>query len=349
VEAWANYTQRKGESQRQLRRFKIVAVRIPFDVASPSWKPFDVVTLGLNSVDLVSVVGEFPHAGTKQRLQRFARLPGGQMATAAATCARLGLRARYIGSFGDDVLGQLSRQSLLDEGVDLTAARTIAGAANQFAVIIVDARSGERTVLWDRDPLLALDPAVLPADAILSGRMLIVDCNQTAAAAQAARIARAAGVPTVADIERVRPGINELLQHVDAMIMAETFPAALTGYEDQGRALAHIAREFNAPLVCVTLGPDGSLAWCQGREIRTPGFPVDCVDSTGAGDAFRGAFAAACLRHPHDDIEHMLTFANAVAALNCRALGARGGLPTADEVDELLNGPATHRIRTPLY
>jgi sugar/nucleoside kinase (ribokinase family) len=271
------------------------------------------------------------------------------MATAAATCARLGLRARYIGSFGDDVLGHLSRQSLLDEGVDLTAARMISGAANQFAVIIVDARSGERTVLWDRDPLLALDPTLLPVEAIASGRMLIVDCNQTAASAQAARHARAAGIPTVADIERVRPGIADLLQNIDAIIMAETFPAALTGHEEQGRALQHIARDFNAPLVCVTLGAEGSLAWCQGREIRTRGFAIDCVDSTGAGDAFRGAFAAACLHCPHDDIEQVLAYANAVAALNCRALGSRGGLPTPDEVDQLLMGPAAQRGRTPLY
>lgn len=324
-------------------------MRIPFAVPPPQSKPFDVVTLGLNSVDLVSVVGEYPHPGTKQRLQRFARLPGGQMATASATCARLGLRSRYIGSFGDDVLGQLSRQSLLDEGVDLTAARTIKGAANQFAVIIVDARSGERTVLWDRDPLLALDPAMLPADAITSGRMLIVDCNQTAASAQAARCARAAGVPSVADIERVRPGIADLLQNLDAIIMAETFPAALTGHEEVGRALEHIAREFDAPLVCVTLGAEGSLARCQGREIRTDGFAIDCVDSTGAGDAFRGAFAAGCLLYPHDDIEQILIYANAVAALNCRALGSRGGLPVPAEVEQLLDRPAAHRRRTPLY
>ena len=324
-------------------------MRIPFAVPPPNSKPFDVVTLGLNSVDLVSVVGEYPHSGTKQRLQRFARLPGGQMATAAATCSRLGLRARYIGSFGDDVLGQLSRQSLLDEGVDLTAAKMIPGAANQFAVIIVDARSGERTVLWDRDPLLALDPASLPVEAIASGRMVIVDCNQTAASAQATKHARAAAIPTVGDIERVRPGIADLLLNLDAIIMAETFPAALTGHEEPGRALQHIAREFNAALVCVTLGAEGSLALCQGREIRTGGFPIDCVDSTGAGDAFRGAFAAACLHYPHDDIEQVLIYANAVAALNCRALGSRGGLPTPDEVDQLLTGPAAKRGRTPLY
>ena len=82
-----------------------------------------------------------------------------------------------------------------------------------------------------------------------------------------------------------------------------------------------MARDFGASLVCVTLGEAGSLAWCNGREIRTPPFQVDCVDSTGAGDVFRGAFAAGCLAMPDGDIEDVLRYANAAAALNCRALG----------------------------
>jgi sulfofructose kinase len=311
-------------------------VRIPFRVPPAGSKPFDVVGVGLNSIDLVAVIAEFPHTNTKQRLQRVAHLPGGQMGTATAACARLGLRARYIGSFGDDDLGARSRESLLAVGVDISAARTGPGCANQFAIILVDARSGERTVLWDRDPALHMDPAKLPAEAVTSGRVLMVDCHETAVSAHAAKLARAAGIPTVADIEKVRPGIADLLQQVDAIIMAEAFPSDLTGHEEQGRALRTIARDFNAPLVCVTLGAAGSLAWCSGREIRTPAFQIDCVDSTGAGDAFRGAFAAGCLHFPLDDIESILSYANAVAALNCRALGARGGLPTSAEVDALL-------------
>lgn len=311
-------------------------VRIPFAIPPVGSKPYDVVGFGLNSVDLVAVVAEHPHTNTKQRLQRFARLPGGQMATATAVCAKLGLRARYMGSFGGDELGRLSRESLTQEGVDVTAARVVPGAANQFAVILVDARSGDRTVLWDRDPALTWQPEDVPADAIVSGRMLVVDCHQTPAATQAARVARAAGIPTVADIEKVRPGIGDLLSHIDAIIMAQEFPSALTGHDDLGRALESIARDFNASLACVTLGAEGSLAWCRGREIRTPGFQVDCVDSTGAGDAFRGAFAAACLLQPLDDIETVLRFANAVSALNCRALGGRGALPTAGEIEQLM-------------
>ena len=312
------------------------AVRIPFRIPPAGSKPFDVVGFGLNSVDLLAVVAEFPHSNSKQRLQRFARLPGGQIATAMAVCARLGLRASYLGSFGDDDLGVLSRESLTREGVEVHAARVVRGATNQFAIILVDARSGERTVLWDRDPALATDPTMISREAITAGRMVVVDCHETAAAAQAARFAREAGVPTVSDIERVRPGIADLLKHLDAIIMAQEFPTALTGQDQLGRALQIIARDFNAPFVCVTLGKEGSLAWCEGREIRTPAFAVDCVDSTGAGDAFRGAFAAACLRQPLDDIEAVLSYSNAVAALNCRALGARGGLPKPEEVEQLL-------------
>jgi sugar/nucleoside kinase (ribokinase family) len=290
----------------------------------------------LNSVDLVAVVAEYPESDTKQRLQRFARLPGGQIATALTVCARLGCKSRYVGSFGDDELGRFSRESLVREGIDLTASRTVAGATNQFAIVLVDARSGRRTVLWDRHPALSMEPAMVPREAVTSGRILIVDCYETAAAAQAARYARAAGIPTIVDVEKVRPGINELLQQIDAIITSEAFPVELTGYDQPGRALEAIAREFQAPLVCMTLGEHGSLARCGGREFRSPAFSVDCVDTTGAGDAFRGGFAAGCLRMPDADIQDVLTYANAVAALNCRALGACGGVPTSDEVERLL-------------
>jgi len=311
-------------------------VRIPFQIPPREAKPFDVVGFGENSVDLLAVVAEFPARNTKQPLQRVARLPGGQIATALVACARLGWRARYLGTFGCDDLGTLSRSSLVDAGVDVTGAATVEGATNRFAVILVDARTGDRTVLWDRHPALTLEPGDVSRDAVTSGRLLLVDAQDVAASARAAKFARDAGIPTVADVDKVRPGIGELLEHVDAIIASEDFPTALTGHEQIGHAIAALAREFDAALVCVTLGSEGSLAWCQGREVRTPAFPVDCVDSTGAGDLFRAGFAAACLRAEVPDLEAALGYANAVAALNCRALGARGGIPSPDDVERLM-------------
>jgi sulfofructose kinase len=311
-------------------------VRIPLVITPPGRSAFDVAGFGLNSIDHLAVVAEYPASNSKQRLQRFVKMAGGQIATAMAACATLGWRARYVGSFGDDDLGVLARQRLVDAGVDVSAARIVAGATNQFAVILVDGRSGERTVLWDRHPLLAWLPDDVPRDAVASGRMLIVDCYEPPAATAAARAAREAGVPTVIDVEKVRPGIGDLLQQIDVIIAAQEFPTALTGYDQPGRALEALAREFQSPIVCVTLGEQGSLARCGGREIRTPGFSVDCVDSTGAGDAFRAGFVAGCLKMPDGDLEDVLTYANAVAALNCRALGAQAGLPRDEEVGELL-------------
>jgi sulfofructose kinase len=297
-----------------------------------------VVTLGLNSIDLVAVVERYPASNSKQRLEQFARLPGGQMATAAAVCARLGWRARYVGSFGDDDLAVQGRQSLAAEGVDVSAAWGVPGATSQFAIVIVDATTGERTVLWSRHPGLAIAPEQVSREVATSGRMLLVDCQETAAAAQAARYARAAGIPTVVDVEKVREGIGDLLSHIDAIIAAQPFPSMLTGYTDAGKALAAIAKEYRTPVVAVTLGEEGSLTLCGGREFHTPAFPVTCVDSTGAGDAFHGGFVAACLRDPDGELEEIMAYANAVAALNCRALGARGGMPPRDEVEQLLAG-----------
>jgi len=131
------------------------SVRLSLNIPRPGERPFDVAGFGLNSVDLLAVVAEYPLLNSKQRLQRLTRLPGGQIATALATCAKLGWRASYVGSFGGDDLGTVSRDSLIEAGVDVSASRTVASATNQFAIILVDAQSGARTVLWDRHPDLA--------------------------------------------------------------------------------------------------------------------------------------------------------------------------------------------------
>jgi sugar/nucleoside kinase (ribokinase family) len=310
-----------------------IPLRIPTDA-----RPFDLVGVGENSLDFLTVVAEFPTPDSKQRLQRFARMAGGQIATAMTAAASLGCRTRYVGSFGDDDLGVLARESLVRAGVDVTAARVVAGAANRFAVVLVDARSGQRTVLWDAHPGLTMSATDVPQDAVTSGRLLLVDGDNIAAATQAAKYARAAGVPTMVDVDKVRPGIGELLQNIDAIVAAQEFPLALTGHEDLGRAIQTMGREFGAAIVTVTLGAEGSLTWCHGHEIRTPAFQIDCVDSTGAGDVFRGAFATACVRatETSEDLESALVYANAAAALNCRALGAQGALPSHEQVTQLL-------------
>ena len=311
-------------------------VRLPIDVAPAADRSCDVVGLGQNSVDLVAMLREFPTGNSKQRIERFARFPGGQVASALVCCARLGWRARYLGRFGADELGEIGRNSLTAEGVDVAAAEVIAGAHTRFAMILVDGRTGDRTVLWDRDARLALTGADVPAEAVGTARVLLVDCDDVEASVAAATVARASGVVTAIDVEGVVPGLDRLLPLIDLVIASEGFPERWTASSETGRALERLDAELRPALTCVTLGPRGSLARCQGHEIRTPAFPVPCVDSTGAGDAFRGGFIAALLQHGSGEVDVLLRMANAVAALKCRTAGAREGLPHPAELAALL-------------
>lgn len=310
-------------------------MRIPLEL--PVNRATDVLAVGLNSLDLLAEVDGHPAPNSKGPLRALSERPGGQAASAAAAVARLGLRASYIGRFGDDEFGRRGLASLAAEGVDVSRAVVVAGASSQFAVILVDRVTGTRTVLWHRHAGLAMQPEDIPEAAIAEARVLHVDCHETAAVTWAAEAARRLGTRTVIDIERVRPGTDRLLRSIDVIIAAEPFPAEYTGCRDLGGALARLQEASGAAVVCVTLGEEGSLCRVGGRELKTPAFRVPVVDSTGAGDVFRAGFIAAWLLGGEPaDLEVTLRWANAVAALKCRGLGARDAVPTVAELRDFL-------------
>lgn len=312
-------------------------MRLSLALPSPSDQTVDVLTVGLNSIDLLTVVQPYPERNSKHPLRAFAQLPGGPAATAAVGVARLGWRVAYVGRFGDDEFGRVGQQTLRDEDVDISDVVVVAGATSRFAVVLVEKGTGARTVLWHQHERLTMGAADVPDRAILRARIVHVDCSEVPAVTSAAARARAAGIPTVIDVEQVRPGIEALLAHIDIIIAAEGFPEALTGKTSTGAALAALQLATAASLVCVTLGEQGSLARVDGREIHTPAFRVDVVDTTGAGDAFRAGFIAGWLQHGQGaPAAAVLRYASAVAALKCRALGAQTSLPRRDEVDALL-------------
>lgn len=312
-------------------------MRIPLSL--PPARPLDALCVGLNSIDLLAEVHGYPAANSKVRLEAFSQRPGGQSATAAVALARLGLRTAYIGRVGDDAYGRDGLDSLRAEGVETGGVVIVPGATSQFAVILVDRATGTRTVLWHRHPGLSMTPGDVPAAAVGAARVLHVDCHETAAVTAAAEAARAAGTRTVIDVEKVRPGIDRLLCAIDVVIAAEAFPGEYTGATSLGDALARLQADTGAPVVCVTLGEQGSLARVGGREIRTPAFQVPVVDTTGAGDVFRAGFIAAWL-HGGDatEVEEALRWANAVAAMKCRGPGARTATPTLTELRRFLAG-----------
>ena len=310
---------------------------IPLRLSIPHDRDFDVTGLGQNSVDLVARVSTFPAPNTKQRLQGLAWLPGGQVASALVCCARLGWRARYVGRFGSDELGEIGRHSLTAEGVDLGTPAVVEGARTRCAIVLVDEDTGERTVLWDRDPRLVVQPADVPDDVFGRTRIVLVDGEDMQASIRAATIARASGAVTLVDVEAVEPGVEELLAAIDVIIVSEGFPERLTGMAETSVALNELVRRFKPAVACVTLGARGCLACTDDGEVAAPAFPIDCVDSTGAGDAFRGGFISALLEaNGQATLQDVLRYANAVAALACRRPGAREGLPRREEVARML-------------
>jgi sugar/nucleoside kinase (ribokinase family) len=213
--------------------------------------------------------------------------------------------------------------------VDIAHA-VVRDAINPYAVILLDEQQGERIVLWDRSPALALRADELPTSVIQAARLLHVDDVDEEASIRAAAIARGAGIPVTSDIEKVTDRTAELVAAVSIPIFAEHVLEPLTGERDFERALRALRRQHKG-LLCVTLGAHGAMLLEGDHLHHVLGIRVTVADTTGAGDVFRGAFICALLRG--DAPEAVLRFANAAAALSCTRTGAIASVPTIQEVE----------------
>lgn len=248
--------------------------------------------------------------------------------------ARLGLRVAWAGAVGDDAAAEVALAPLRAAGVDLADARRVAGGRTRRALVRVEKGSGERWVHPERDPQVVLDAGALAHERIARARALLVDAEDPEASIAAATHARAAGVATVLDADAADPGLERLLGHIDFPIVSRSLAEAIgDGSAREGlRMLATRAPH----LAVVTLGDEGCIAASRGADavLGIPAFEVSVRDTTGAGDAFRAGLIWALLAGR--GIKAVLRAANAVAALNCEALGAQAGLPTCDRVEAFL-------------
>ena len=296
---------------------------------------FDVVGLGLNAMDYITVLPWFPKPQTKVPVQEVRLEPGGQVATALTTCCRLGLTGSYIGSVGSDPLGTIQVESLQQEGIDTSRVRIVEGATSQMAFVLVEDGVGERTILWHRDSKLLFPPSDLTPEAVTSGRILHLDGRDSGAALQAAQWAREAGIPVVIDIDQIYDSTTpDLLALVDYLIAAEDFALNLTGHSDEELAVKELSARFPQATTGITLGVRGSIFLDGGRILRSPAFDVAVRDTTGAGDIFHGAFIYGVLEGWV--LGRIVRFASATAAMKCRELGARTGIPRLEEVESFL-------------
>ena len=309
-------------------------MRLPFRLSKE--KEFDAVGFGLNAVDHLIVVPQYPAFDTKTRFTQYEKSAGGQTATAMVALQRLGMKTAYAGRFGSDEDGRFGLLSLEYEGVNLDYAETIEGADNQVAFIIIDARSGERTIIWDRDDRLSYRTDEAPIELATRGRILHIDAHDPPACAVMARTAHSADAIVTADIDNIYEGLPELLPLIDVLITSSELPVRLNGISDLRRSLREIKSRYGCPIVGATLGARGALIYCEGQFIESRAFevPGGCRDTTGAGDAFHAGFIYGLLRDA--DLHSCLGFGNAVATLKCRALGGRTALPTIEELQDFL-------------
>lgn len=297
----------------------------------PAGRRFDVVGIGLSSVDHLCVVKRHPRLDSKQPLVTYDRQPGGQVPTALVALQRWGLCTAYLGVFGGDAGGVMSRDALANEGVGVSDCPVRAHARQPVSIILIDEVSGERSVLWEQGAELTLRAEEVPRGFAGDGNVLLMDAVDIPAAVAAARTAKEQGVLTVLDVDEPA-GLDELLRLTDVLIVGAEFPARFTGCADLRAALRLTSRR-GPWFVAVTLGQGGVLALVHGVLHYVPAFRLPVVDSTGAGDIFHAGSIYGLLQGW--SAPDTLRFAAAAAALKCERLGSRPGIPSLERASAL--------------
>ena len=298
----------------------------------------DVVGVGLNATDTTIQISEFPECGSKVEYDSERVAPGGQVASTVVACQAWGLSTRYVGKLGDDDAARLHEWEFARTGVEAQLIR-VPEAASARSLILVD-RHGERPVMCRRDERVVLRPEELNREWIVNARALHVDGHDTAAATLAAGWAREAGVPVIADLDEIYPGVDALIEKIDYLVVSRDFPRRLTGEVSLKTALREIQMRYGCLLTAATLGREGVLAWDGARFLHAAAYRVPVVDTTGAGDIFHAGFIYGLLQGW--ELERRLDFSCAAAAMNCMAEGARGGIRPVAAIEELM-------VATPRY
>lgn len=291
----------------------------------------DVLCAGQATYDLIFSVPRHPAADEKIFAEGFGGCGGGPAANAAVLAARLGFKSAFAGYLGDDLFGEKHWQEFVEAGVDTRL--VVKGPAPTPLSAILVKPDGARALINYKGETQALPAEALDVSGIEAKTMLF-DGHEPHISLQLARHARRNAIPTILDAGSVHPGTLALLELSDYLVASEKFAKQYAG--DIPSALKQLAAV--APNVVITLGERG-LIWQRGAERgELPAFAVTAIDSTGAGDAFHGAFAAALAAGK--EWREILNYASAAGALCCAKTGARTGLPSQQEMQRFILNPA---------
>lgn len=304
----------------------------------------DILGCGCAAVDDLLLVDAYPAIDQRVPVRRWERQCGGLTATALVAAARQGARCRYVGQLGTEELSDFVLAALQREGIDIAHVPRRDGVRPVHSMIVAAEASRTRNIFYHREPAMAMSPDFPLRELVRAARVLFVDDVDTEASLRAVRLAREAGIPVVADCENgVSPGCAELVEQIGHLILSLDVARTLAGDlppPDLPARLWSAGRD----VVVVTDGARGCwyLAGTPGgRVCHQPAFPVQVVDTTGCGDVFHGAYAAALAQGAA--VAERVRFASAVAALKATHQGGQRGIPTREAVDQFLKSKPCDR------
>jgi ribokinase len=308
----------------------------------------EITGIGQCSFDNLFMVDSFPVPDTKKEVIEWTTSGGGPVATALVSLSRLGMDSSFYGIVGDDEAGNKIRESLLSENVNINGLLTRPMSNSQVAFIAVEKDNDRRTIFWKRPSAEPLKSQELPESFLDNTAFLLVDGLMADVSIYAAKKARKKNIPVMLDAGRVREGMTELAHLCDYVVCSEEFARELiqpagnifsNGVNsgdsfDPEKAISHV-KAFGAKAATITRGSKGSITAFGDEIFKIPAFNVKVIDTTGAGDVFHGGYIYGLLQKW--DIKEVVRFASAFAALKCRNVGGRAGIPTLEEVENFLN------------
>ncbi|MBB4361849.1 sugar/nucleoside kinase (ribokinase family) [Bradyrhizobium sp. CIR18] len=305
-------------------------------MAAPGIAP-RILCIGIPVRDLTFRVEAVPARGSKANASHLAEICGGNALNAAIAIARLGGRVFFAGPMGDarETSSGFILDQMAQEGIDTTHIVRMPDVTTPVSAIMIEP-SGERTLTIYRDP--GLWSVTLPdADELLADcRAVLVESRCASFCIDLCAEARRRGIPVIVGVDRVMSLQDGLLTAASHLLFASEQVQETAGIADDAEALQRLAR-LTPAFLAATRGPLGTIWLNEAGELEeTAAFPVQAVDTLGAGDVFHGAFALGLAES--GDVGQALRFAAAAAALKCTRHGGGMAAPQRIEVEEFLRG-----------
>jgi sulfofructose kinase len=298
-------------------------------------KRFDVLGIGIVTVDDLLYLDHYPAPDSKMPVRARQRQGGGLTGTALVASARLGASTAFFGVLGEDELSTFTLREFEREEVDCSMVLRRADASPLHSIIMIDQSNGQRVILFSTDLNNIPRPEEVTLPLVSCCRVLVTDHVAGLTGIQAARLARSAGIPVVADIERsVSTYTAEFLSLVNHLIVGREMAHQLTGENEPARMVKALSSTQRDATV-VTAGVLGCW-YClgEGPVSHMPAMQVQVVDTTGCGDVFHGAYAASLAQG--ESILRAVQVATVTAGLKASYPGGRSGIPRRAEVDRVL-------------